>query len=166
MLTGSHDIGRRHIGKRTHIAGNLAYPAAADPFLFLLRQMMGITHNPAFAAAQRNVHNSAFPGHPHGKRLDGVVCFLRVETNSAFIGTPRIVMLHSGSAEHLNRTIVHAHRYAEIVLSHRVAQQFAGCSIQTQLFGYGVKLFLGKFKGIKRLVTHRTVPYEAGEPGV
>jgi hypothetical protein len=55
-----------------------------------------------------------------------------------------------------DRTIIHPHRYAEMILTKRVSEQLPGTRIKTQYVSYPVELRLRHFKRIERSSFHNT----------
>jgi len=50
VLGVGHDIGRRHVLHRTHVADHLPNPTAAQRFLLARRQIMGVADHASLAA--------------------------------------------------------------------------------------------------------------------
>ncbi len=149
VLGVGHHIGRRDIGQRSNILGNLAHPAAANLFLLAGAEVMGIANHAALGAAQRNVDHGALPGHPHRQGADGVDGLLRVEADAALTGAAGIVVLHAEAAEDAHAAVIHVYRDGEVEFAQRVTQQFTRGRVKAQLFGYFIELRLGNLKGIK-----------------
>ena len=135
---------------RADVAGELADPAAADLLLLAQAQVVRVADHAALAAAQRDVHHGALPGHPHGQRADRVDGLLRVEADAALARAAGVVVLDAEAAEDLDRAVVHAHRDAEVVLAHRPAQELARAGVEVQELGDLVELGLGHLEGVER----------------
>ncbi len=140
MLCRSHDIRRRHVQCRTYVTGDLANPPAADLFLLELAQVMRITNDAAFRSSKGDIHDGAFPGHPHGKRAHRIQGLQRVEPDPAFAGTAGVVMLHPEALEYFPGAVIHPDRDCERILADRRPEQFARGSVEVQLCRHVIEL--------------------------
>ena len=118
-------------------------------------RLCGIADHAALAAAERDVHDRALPGHPHGEGAHGVERLLRVEADAALGRAAGVVVLHAEAAEHLHVAVVHAHRDRELVLAQREAQQLARGRVEVEDVGDLVELGLRHLERIECLAAHR-----------
>jgi hypothetical protein len=72
-----------------------------------------------------------------------------METDASLGWAAQVVVLHAKPPKNAYRAIVHAHRDREMILPHRPAQQFTYARLQSECFGYLVKLCLGHFESIE-----------------
>jgi hypothetical protein len=154
VLAGGHDVGGGHVGHGTDVPGELAHPASADLLLLALREVVGVADDAALAAAERDVHHRAFPGHPGGEGADGVERLLRVEADAALRGAAGVVVLHAEAAEDLDPSVVHADGNREAVLPQRPAEQLAGGRVEIQDRRHLVELRLCHLECIHALDRH------------
>ena len=66
-------------------------------------EVVRIADHAALAAAERDVHDGALPGHPHREGPDRVERLLRVEADPALARAPGVVVLHAEAPEDLAR---------------------------------------------------------------
>jgi hypothetical protein len=97
-------------------------PAPAEPFLLPLAEVVGITDNTALAPSEGDVHDGAFPGHPHGQCADRIDRLLGMKADTALAGAAGVVMLAAEPAEDAHTPVVHADRDAEMVFPQRLPQ--------------------------------------------
>ena len=69
---------------------------------------LGIADDAALGAAERNVDQRAFPGHPHRQRLDLVERHVGMEADAALARSARQVVLHAIAGKHAKGAVVHA----------------------------------------------------------
>ena len=129
-------------------------PAPAQPFLFPLAEVVGIADDAAFPAAERDVDDGAFPGHPHGQGADRIDGLLGMETDPALAGTAGVVVLAAEAAEDAHAPVVHPDRYAEMVFPQRLAQQVPGRLIELEQAGHRVELLLGHLERVEAFDSH------------
>ena len=89
------DIGRGNVLLRADERKDRAGVAARHPLKFALRHVFRIAGDAALAAAERDVHDRALPGHPGGQRLHFVERDLRMEANAALCRAARRAVLHA-----------------------------------------------------------------------
>jgi len=147
-LGGGSNIGSGHILAVADVLPHHLHPTPAKAFLFTNRQGGRIHNHTALTAAQRDIRNSAFPGHPGCQGTNGVDGFGRVEADAALVGTTGIVVLNTKALEDTHAAIIHANGDAECIFAHRPAQKLAHGLIELQQVGYTVKLPLCHFKSI------------------
>ncbi len=92
---------------------------------------MRVADDSALASTERYVNYRTLPCHPHGKRPYRINGLLRVEPDAPLAGSSRVVVLTSESPEHLNSTVIHPYRDAEVVLPKRFPQKTPRTLIQT-----------------------------------
>ena len=68
---------------------------------------------------------------------------------SAEIESELVDLSPAEAAEYLYRSIIHACRDGEVKLAHGIAQEFAGCRVETQVLRYFVELGLSDLERIK-----------------
>jgi hypothetical protein len=119
---------------------------------------MGVARYPSIGPSQRDIDDSALPGHPHSKSLYGIDRFQRMEANSALSRAPDIVMNHSESTKYTDIPIVQSYGYGKLMFSHRIQKEFSCGFIQVKHARDMIELVLGHFKGIKEFCTHHLFP--------
>ena len=102
VLGVGHDVGRRDVPEGADVLGDGPDPAPAQPFLLPLAEVVRVADDAALAAAERDVHDGALPGHPHGESAHRVDGLERMETDAAFARTAGIVVLDAEAAEDLD----------------------------------------------------------------
>ena len=150
MLGVGHDVGRRNVDCRTDVLHNLIHVTAADGFLLLRSEAMGVADHAAFGAPKGNVDDSRLPGHPHRERAHGVDGLLRVEADPALTRPAGIVVLNAKSLKDLRVPIAHADGNREMVLPRRAPQKLARSAVQIEKISDLVELHSGHLKGIER----------------
>ena len=145
MLGVGHDVGCGDVGVRAYEAVKLAYIAAAEFFLLGHGECSGVADNAAFGAAQGDVRNGAFPGHPHREGAYGVCGFVWVETDAAFAWASGVVVEDSVGLEDLCVAIVHFDGDGEVQFFHWLAQECFQAIVKLELFGNVVELNLCVF---------------------
>jgi hypothetical protein len=81
-----------------------------------------------------------------------------METDSSFAGAARIVMLNPETPEYLDVAVVHANGDTEMVFPQRMTEQIPGRLVQIEKVSHPVKLSLGYFKWIVRVIGHDIPP--------
>jgi hypothetical protein len=152
MLRVGHNVGSGDVPEGAHILGKLPDPAAADLFLFPLAQVVRIADDSSLASSQRDVHDRAFPGHPHRECLDRVYGLVRMEPDSALAGAPGVVMLNAETLEDTHCPVVHPHGDADVVFAHRVSQELPDSRFERKHLRHPVELGLGCVERIVRFV--------------
>jgi len=147
-LGGGANVRRGYVLARTDVAVHSAHISPAQAFFFRDRKRGGVHHNAALAAAQGDIGDSAFPGHPHGKRPHGVGSFRRVKAQTAFVRPAGVVVLHAVGFEHPDFPVIHTHWQAHMEFAGRPAQNLTNLLIQPKLVGNFVKLLLCHLKCI------------------
>ena len=71
---------------------------------------MGITNDSTFGTTKGNTDNSTLPCHPHGQRAYLIKRDLGAKTDTTFRRPAIDVVLHPVACEHLDITVIHAHR--------------------------------------------------------
>jgi hypothetical protein len=142
------DVGSRHVLLKAEHPADLANVGAREALELAGRHLLGIADDPAFRAAQRNVDDGRFPGHPRresANRVDGLV---GVEADAALRRSARVVVLNSEAVEDLRRAVVHLDREPHVELTHGPPQKLMDGRIELQDLGSLVELALGDVEGI------------------
>jgi hypothetical protein len=84
-----------------------------------------------------------------------------METDSPFAGAARIVMLNPESPEYMDVAVVHANGDTEMVFPHRITEQISARLVQIKKVSHSVKLSLGNFKWIIRVIGHDIPPSDS-----
>ncbi len=124
------------------------YIRTAEPLQFVLRHLLRVADNAAFAAAKRNVDHGTFPGHPCCQRADSVNRLLGVKSDASLVRPSRVVILHAERLEYSDAAVVHLDRQADVHLSHRLPKHGVYSRIQIQLTCRAVKLSLCYLKRV------------------
>jgi hypothetical protein len=143
VLRVGHHVRRGDVAERAGVARNLTDPPAADLFGLVRAELVGIAHHAALAAAEGDVDDGAFPGHPHRQGADGVGHLHRMKADAALAGAARVVVLHAETAEDAARAVVHADGDGEVVFAQGRAEQIAGRPVEAERVGDAVELPLG-----------------------
>ncbi len=148
-----HLAGCSYIGCGHVIAGADEFPdnihvTASQSFFFADRQGCGIHDDAAFTAAQRDVGDSAFPGHPGRQSADGVQGLGGMPADAALIGAAGVIVLNTEALEYTKGTVIHANGDAEAEFAHWPAQHFTYFAVKTQQISYVIELSLCHFKSI------------------
>ncbi len=118
---------------------------------------MRIADHAALAAAERDVHHGALPGHPGGQRAHRVDGLLGVEADAALGRAAGVVVLDSEAAEDLDPAVVHSDRDREVVLTLWPAQELSQTLLELQSVGDRVELPLGHLECVE-LFAHEEPP--------
>ena len=102
--------------------------ASAQPLQFAYRKQLRVTGYGALGPSEWNVHNCAFPGHPHGQGADFVQADVGVVSNAALGRAPGHAVLHPVSREYVDAPVIHSHGEIDYELSLGVVSESAGCS--------------------------------------
>jgi len=159
MLRIGHDIGGGNVPDGTDVLSHGPDPAPAEAFLLPRAEVVRVADDAPFSASERNVHNGAFPGHPHGERADRVDRLLGVETDAALAGTAGVIVLAAEAAEDADASVIHANRYAEMVFPQGLAQKVPGGLVKLKEIGHSVELFLGHLERVESLNSHINAPF-------
>lgn len=84
---------------------------------------MRIADHAALAAAVRNIYNCALEGHPCCQRLDFVVIYRRMETDTALGRSAGCGMLDAVALKYAGASVVHHHRNRYLQLALRILQR-------------------------------------------
>ncbi len=104
------DVRGRDVLLGADLVDDLRRVAAGHPFELAPRQLLGVANHAAFCAAERDVHQRALPGHPHGERLDLVERDVRVVADAALGRAARDVVRDAVALVRDDRAVVHRHR--------------------------------------------------------
>src|SRR5215216_8117439 len=115
-------------------------------FFFIGRELGRIDDDTSLTATQRDIHCGTFPGHPHGEGTYRIDCFVRMEANTTFVRTTRVIMLDTETGENLQRTIIHAYRNTESKLTGRPPKDIPHTRVKFHCFSNGIELFLGNLE--------------------
>ena len=127
--------GRGHVPLGPNEIDDLGGIAPRQFFELRIGEHVRVDNHAAFAAAEGNVDDGAFPSHPRSQRADFVKRHIGRETNTAFGRTARDGMLHAISGEDFNAAIVEQHRDMHGNLSRRRAQHLAHAVIDLEKLG-------------------------------
>src|SRR5512141_173177 len=116
VLGVGHDVGGGDVAEGADVLGQDPDPAAAETLLLALAEVMRVANDAALAAAERDVHDGALPGHPHRQGADRVDRLLGGEADAALAGPAGIVVLAAEAVEHADAAVVHADGDREMVL--------------------------------------------------
>ena len=83
--------------------------AARDALQFALRQQRGVADDAALGAAERNVDDRAFPGHPGGQRAHFVERHVGREADAALGRAAGDGVLHAIAGEHFDAAVIELH---------------------------------------------------------
>ena len=122
-------VRRHHVGFRADERDHLHREAAGEAFEFAGGHGARITGDAALATAEGQVHQRAFPRHPHGEGGDFAEIDGRVVAQSALGGAAGEVVLHAVAEKNLGRAVIAADRHGHGDESLRPLAAFA------QVFG-------------------------------
>lgn len=146
-----HDVG---IGadEWNHLHGK----SAGEPFEFACGHAARIASDAAFAATERQVHQRAFPGHPHGEGGDFSEIHGRVVTQAALDWTARQVVLDPVAEEHFSAAIIAVDRHGDSDPAFRPFAAFTQILGKIEKLGDLVKLFRchRKHRIPQKIITH------------
>ena len=139
-LGGGVDVRGRDID--IHAQGGAHGPdiGPGEALLLGLGELLGVAGDPALAAAQRDIHHRALPGHPGGQGPDRVDGLVRMPAQPALGRSPGLVVLNPVGLENLDPAVVHPDRKGYLELLHGPPQKLVGGRIQTQPLGGVVQL--------------------------
>ncbi len=107
------DVGRGHVFVGPDHFDQLGGVAARDPFDLRHRERRRIAGDAALSAAERQVDDSALPGHPEGQRGHLVERDAGMEADAALGRAAREVVLHAIARVHLDAAVVALERDRE-----------------------------------------------------
>ena len=119
---------------------DLGREAAGQALELALAELLGVDDDAALAAAERDAHDGALPGHPHRQGLDLVEGDVLVVADAALGRAAAEVVLDAIAGEDLHRAVVHLHREVDRQLALRLAQDLAQSGRQVELLGSQVEL--------------------------
>ena len=131
-LRVSVDVRRRHVFLRADRVDDFGDVAPRQRFDFALRHLGRVANHAAFAAAERNVRDRAFPRHPRGQRGDFVERDARVIANAALRRTERDVVLDAIAGEYLDLAVVHLDRARHDDLSLRMGEDLPDARFEVE----------------------------------
>ncbi len=152
-----HDLGRGVDVRRRDVAlgpdqdRDLGEEPAAESLELPLGQLLGVDGDAALAAAVRDAHDRALPGHPHREGLDLVERDVLVVPDAALGGAAAEVVLDAIAGEDLDGSVVHVHREVDRELAARLAQHVAQARVKVEHLGREIELVLGDLPGVDRL---------------
>ena len=129
------DVRRGHVAVRTDDVHDFGCVAAGDALQFAGRKQIGIADHAAFAAAERDVHHRAFPGHPGRQGAHFIERDVGSEANSALGRSANNGMLDAIAGEDLQAAVVELHRDVHRQLERRGAQHFPKTLVEAQPLG-------------------------------
>ena len=145
---GTH-VGRGDVAFRADEEADLGGIAPGQPLQFAAAQLAGVDDHAALGAAVGQVHQRAFPRHPHGQRAAFVQRHLGVIADAALGRAFDGVVVHAKAGEHAHMTIVHAHGEMHDQLALGRPQVAADVLVQLHEIGHLIELRLGN--GIRAL---------------
>ena len=104
-----------------------------------MESTLGSQMTPPLAAAERNVHHGALPGHPRRQRAHFVEAHVRREADAALARPARHGVLHAIAGEHLQASVIELHRNMHRDFARGGAQNLAHPVIQIEPHGGLVK---------------------------
>ena len=134
-------VRRWNVTVRTDEELDLRRVSARERLELLRAHAFRIADDPALRAAVGNSDHRAFPGHPHGERLDLVQRDRRVVANAALAGPARRVVLHAVAGEDLHDTVGHPHGEVNSQLSLSRAEDPPHVRIEVKLVRRDGELF-------------------------
>ena len=141
--------------------GDFSGKAPCETLDFAERHFLGVAANPALRTAKGQIHDGAFPGHPHGQGAHLAEGDVGRVTNTALGRAAGDIVLHPVPGKYLRASIIHDHREGDGQLPIWSAQDAAHAIIQSQMLGDGVQLLLGNGEGVVNdcgFAAHRMSP--------
>ena len=117
--------------------------SAAEALKLLAGQLLGVNDDAALAAAVRDAHDRALPGHPHREGFDLVERDVLVVADAALGRAAAEVVLHAVAGVDLDGPVVHLDREVDRQLAARLTEHAAKTGVQIEHLGGKVKLVLG-----------------------
>ena len=115
-----------------------------------IESFLGSMIDAALAAAVRDAHDGALPGHPHREGLDLVEGHVLVIADAALGGAAAQVVLDAVAGEDGDGSVVHLHREVHGQLAARLAQHPAQAGVEIEAVGGQIELPLGDVPRVDR----------------
>ena len=147
----SHDIGIR-ADERNHLHGE----AASESFEFACGHAARIAGDAALATTEGQVHQRAFPSHPHGEGGDFSEIYGWVVTQAALDRSAREVVLYAVAEEYLGAAVIAVDRHGDGDPAFGPLAAFAQIRREIEKPGDLVELFRGhgKHRIPQKIITH------------
>ena len=142
------NVRRGNVLLRPNHRKNGAGVATRHPFQFALRHVLRVAGDSALGAAERNIHDRAFPRHPRGQRLHLIERDLRVIADAALGGAAHRAVLHAISLEAVNVPVVHADRHCDHEDALGILDHLPGILIEPHCICCCIEVLQGNVVGV------------------
>ena len=142
LLVGAN-VRCRDIALGTEPVRKLRSVAAGEALEFVARHFAGIADDATLGAAEGNVNDRAFPGHPGGEGADFVEGDIGCEADAAFAGTADGGVQDAIADENFQLSIVHANGNVQSDFFIGIFKIAIDALLQTELIGGYFKTRLG-----------------------
>ncbi len=140
------DVGGGDVAVGPEHDGDALREPARQSFELELGQLLRIDGDAALGAPERNVHERGLPGHDRRETQDLVVIGFRVIADpalaAALAGPARAVVLDAIAGEHLDPSVVHAHRHLDLHLAEWRHQDLPHVAFEVDQVGGALELVL------------------------
>ena len=144
------DVGRRDVLPGADDGQNSACVPPREMFDFVGRHLLGVAGDAAFAAAERNIHHGAFPGHPRGESLNLVERHPGMEANAPFGRAARGVVLDAVAFKATDFAVVHPHGHRDRENTLRGAHHSADVVVEIEDIGGHFEVLHGQLVRVGR----------------
>ena len=142
------DIGRGDVAFRSDEIDDFGGVAAGDFFEFGVREDVRIADYTALAAAEGDIRDRAFPGHPGCQSADFIQGHVGSKTDAALGRPAGHRVLHPVAGEDFQAAVVELHRDVNRDLAGRSAEDFAHAVIELEALGGFIEAHGGGEPGV------------------